>query len=565
MTSGERGRAGCPALTKREHDVLVELCRPMLDGDAFTEPASARRIAEVLFVTDAAVKQHLLRLYDKFGIYEGGERRRVRLANEAVRSGAVAASDFTRRAGEPAAGSGSPLEDGRAALGHKDWPEAFALLSEAASHGTLSATDLEGLGEAALWTGHHEESVAARQAAHAAYLRAGDRRAAARLALGLVINNVIRLNAAVAGGWLSKARRYLAEEPECAEHGWLACTMALEQMGAGNLAAAIACARDGFRIGQQLGEPDLVALGLTFEGFALVRSGQVRRGLEMLDEAMASACAGDLGTLATGITYCRTLCACFDLYDFRRALEWAAAIRTASEQNCAVGFAGDCRAHQAAVLIARGEWTRGEAEATVACAESETFDLAHTGLATYELGELQLRLGNLDQAGIFFRRAQELGMVPEPGRALLQLALGDAAAAAASIEAGLAEISGDGLSRARLLPAAVDIALANGQIVRAREAATELAASAEQYGATALAAASACATGALALADGEAGAAAAHLRQACRLWREADAPYETAQTRLRLATALAALGDAAGSAAEIDVARRQLEQLTASS
>jgi hypothetical protein len=84
-----------PELTRRERDVLVALCRPALGGDVFTEPASVHEIAAALVVTDAAVKQHLLHLYDKFGIAETGERRRVRLAKEAIRRGAVARPDPT--------------------------------------------------------------------------------------------------------------------------------------------------------------------------------------------------------------------------------------------------------------------------------------------------------------------------------------------------------------------------------------------------------------------------------------------------------------------------------------
>ncbi len=83
-----------PELTRRERDVLVALCRPVLSADLFTEPASIRQIAEQLVVTEAAVKQHLLRLYDKFGVYDSGERRRVRLANEAIRRGAVTLADL---------------------------------------------------------------------------------------------------------------------------------------------------------------------------------------------------------------------------------------------------------------------------------------------------------------------------------------------------------------------------------------------------------------------------------------------------------------------------------------
>ena len=77
-----------PALTRREHEVLVALCGPMFSGDVFREPASTRQIASELVVTEAAVKQHLSRLYDKFEIFEQ-EGRRARLANEAIRRGAV--------------------------------------------------------------------------------------------------------------------------------------------------------------------------------------------------------------------------------------------------------------------------------------------------------------------------------------------------------------------------------------------------------------------------------------------------------------------------------------------
>jgi len=82
-----------PELTKRERDVLVALFGPARTGEMFTEPASTREMAEALYVSEAAVKQHLAHLYDKFGIYDG-ERRRVRLANEALRRGAIRLADL---------------------------------------------------------------------------------------------------------------------------------------------------------------------------------------------------------------------------------------------------------------------------------------------------------------------------------------------------------------------------------------------------------------------------------------------------------------------------------------
>ncbi len=83
-----------PALTRRERDVVIALCRPVLSGDVFTEPASIRAVAAELVVSEAAVKQHLLNLYDKFAI--SADNRRLELANQAIRRGAVSIADLRR-------------------------------------------------------------------------------------------------------------------------------------------------------------------------------------------------------------------------------------------------------------------------------------------------------------------------------------------------------------------------------------------------------------------------------------------------------------------------------------
>ncbi len=82
-----------PSLTNRERDVLVALCRPLLAGGAFREPSSVREMASELVVSEAAVKQHLAHLYDKFRLYDA-ERRRIRLANEALARGVVTVADI---------------------------------------------------------------------------------------------------------------------------------------------------------------------------------------------------------------------------------------------------------------------------------------------------------------------------------------------------------------------------------------------------------------------------------------------------------------------------------------
>jgi predicted component of type VI protein secretion system len=84
----ELRRISAPDLTRREVEVLTSLCRPALQQDAFVAPATAKEIADELVVTEAAVKQHLLRLYQKFRIAEGINRR-ARLANEVISAGVV--------------------------------------------------------------------------------------------------------------------------------------------------------------------------------------------------------------------------------------------------------------------------------------------------------------------------------------------------------------------------------------------------------------------------------------------------------------------------------------------
>jgi FHA domain len=84
----ELRRSAVPELTRRELDVLTSLCQPALSDEAFATPATAHDIAADLVVTEAAVKQHLLRLYQKFRIPEGPNRR-TRLANEVVALGLV--------------------------------------------------------------------------------------------------------------------------------------------------------------------------------------------------------------------------------------------------------------------------------------------------------------------------------------------------------------------------------------------------------------------------------------------------------------------------------------------
>jgi DNA-binding SARP family transcriptional activator len=453
------------------------------------------------------------------------------------------------------------LSEARGALAVRDWQRAFELLS-AADDGALSGEDLDGLAEAALWAGRPHESLGARQRAHNAFIEAGERPRAARVAVVLCLHHAARLHLAVAGGWFQRAQRLLEDEPESPEHGFLAWAAAMFAIASGDLDGALDHARRAYDIGSRFGVGDLQAVGLTFQGWVLVRQAQPARGLALMDEGMTWAVAGDLAPLVSALIFCRTIGTCFELGDYRRATEWMEAVADCFARTGIGAFPGDCETHRVGILVGRGAWSEGELEARRACAQQERIELTHVGQALHEIGEIRLRLGDLPGAANAFERAATTGASPQPGFALLQLLRNDVATAAASIEAALADTP-DRLARARLLPAQVEIALAAGAVETAWSASRELDEVAGVYGSAALAAAAACARGALLLADGDAQAAAGALRDGLRLWQNASAPYEAARARMLLAEALRRTGTTSPALVELRAARSSLESLGA--
>jgi tetratricopeptide (TPR) repeat protein len=395
------------------------------------------------------------------------------------------------------------------------------------------------------------------------HAREGNVRRAAAVALALVINNIIRLQMAPAAGWLAKTRRHLAGEGDCVEQGWLAMVEGLSALAGGQDDEGLKRVKEAFAVGERYGDPDLRALGLVFQGVALTQLGRLVEAAPFFDEAMAIATDGELGPMATGLVYCRTICACLDCFDYRRALEWTDAIHRVSLDNCTAGFHGDCRTHRASIDVIRGEWAKGESEARIASEESEHFDLGHAGIALHEVGIVRLRSGDLDGADAAFRKTVERGVNPQPGLALLQLARGDGGGSLVSIKGAIGETPPGSLKRARLLSAAVDIAEALGDAVAARNAAGELAAAADKFATSALQASAAAALGVAAGMKGDTAAAVAHFRQACSLWLEVDAPYEVARIRARLGAALLRLGDTVAAGMELDAAAATFRRLGA--
>jgi len=78
-----------PELTDLEAAVLLALCRPLLTGDVFTEPASDREISEGSGVSLSDLPRVIAELGTKFDLEGEGDSLKARIANESLRRGAV--------------------------------------------------------------------------------------------------------------------------------------------------------------------------------------------------------------------------------------------------------------------------------------------------------------------------------------------------------------------------------------------------------------------------------------------------------------------------------------------
>lgn len=180
---------------------------------------------------------------------------------------------------------------------------------------------------------------------------------------------------------------------------------------------------------------------------------------------------------------------------------------------------GRCRVHRAEILRLRGANAEAEREALQACEDLRPYLRRELGWPLTELGRIRLLRGDTWGANDAFIAAHSLGWDPQPGLALVQLAAGNAAMAAASIRDALEHPSNvpskerppnTELRRAPLLEAQIEIEVELGELGRARAAAEELARIASRFASKALAAGAAQGTGRVELAAGDVPAARRH-------------------------------------------------------
>ena len=462
------------------------------------------------------------------------------------------------------------LVAGRDAYHHRDYSTARDRLGAARAASTtrgrdLSGADLAALHDAAWWHGSVAESIATGADAYRALVADHEVRLAAWVAIGIAVNHLLREEEEPGLAWLDRAAELLAGQDECPEQGFLRYLTEVEaRLDDPDPEPVVVVAREIRELGQRLREATLVACGDMGEGRALLRLGRVPDGLRLIDRAMLAVAAGELHPEWAGDLYRHMMSACDELGDLRRARRWTAATeRWLATMPTAVLFAGVCRIHRAKLHRMAGDWPRAAHDAAQVGRDLAGISRATVAEAHYLVGEIHRLRGDHSAAEKSYRDAHRIGRDPQPGLALLRLAQGRATIAAAEIRIALTGEPNSPMQRASLRAAQVEIALAAEDPDTARQACEKLTGIATTFGRPLLRATARQAVGALRLAEGQAPEALTPLREACRLWHELDAPYETARVRLLLAQAHRALGDPETARWETDEATNALHALGA--
>ncbi len=456
-------------------------------------------------------------------------------------------------------------DTGASAFDRRAWADAFAELSTADRTTSLEPDELERLATAAYLIGKDDESVAIWERAHQALLSRGERRRAVACAGWIVFVLMNGGQAAPAGGWIARGMRLLEDEDgECPERGFLLVPSALLRALDGDWPGAEAIAGEAAALGTRFGDSDLITLARNVQGRALIAQGRPVDGMRLLDEAMAAVVTDEVCEMVAGAVYCSVIEACQLVFDLRRAQEWTAALsRWCDSQPDLVPFSGDCLVHRAEILELHGAWPDALDAARHAAVRLRHRPRPAVGAALYRQGELYRLAGRFSEAEEAYRQSSRWGRDAQPGMALLRFAGGEIDAAAAAIRTAL-DGAAAGPAQSRLLPAAVEILCAAGDVAAARTAVGELSAAAGGLDSPLLRAQAGQAEGEVLLVEGDARAALGRLRSAWAAWQALEVPYEAARVRVLIGLACRRLGDEETAEMELDAACWIFEDLGAS-
>jgi DNA-binding NarL/FixJ family response regulator len=456
------------------------------------------------------------------------------------------------------------LHQARETYERREWLAAYRALSDL-DDAHLQADDFAALAITAFLLGHRNDCIQALQRAYQAELEENDTLGAVRAAYWLAIILWQGGEAAIGNGWLARGQRLLEHiEEDVVERGYLLERATFGHIAKGEFAEAAAAAPKVTEYGRRFGDPDLTAMGLHIEGRLTIFSGQVASGLRLLDEAMAWVLAGEVSPILSGVIYCSCVEACQQVSDFGRMGEWTHALTIwCDSQPGLVAFTGQCAVHRGQLMRLHGAFRDAISELEHAAGRyAAAGGNPAVGQAHYERGETLRITGENDAAEAAYTEAATYGHPAQPGRALLWLARGRPDAASAAIHRVVAEVQ-DPVHRSQLLPTAVDVLVAVGELEEAASLADQLGGFGSAFGCSALQAAGEYARASVAHARADAEDALAAARGAADAWARLSAPYEAARCRVLIGRALRLIGDAESAVAELAEARRAFARLGA--
>ncbi|HET8646414.1 MAG TPA: LuxR family transcriptional regulator, partial [Vicinamibacteria bacterium] len=328
------------------------------------------------------------------------------------------------------------LDAGRAALARRDWRAAQEAFADALEE-RESASALEGLSEARWWLDEVPQSLRLREQAFALWERKGERARAARAALWLAREHADAQADLAAAAWLEHADRLAGDAGP--ERGW---TDLMRARLAPSATAALAPAQRARACGSSVGDRDLERSAAAAAGRALVLTGCVDPGLQLLEEAAAAAMAGDVQDLhAAGDALAAMATACDAALDLERALKWCRLVDEFARRHHFVPLFTAGQEVYGGLLVATGRWAAAESALTRA---ARTVEARHPGLRLRplaRLAQLQVRQGRLEEAAALLAGC-EAHAAACAAQAELHMARGRPAEAAALLERRL-EVVGE--------------------------------------------------------------------------------------------------------------------------
>jgi len=433
---------------------------------------------------------------------------------------------------------GSPadaLSSGRAALSRAEWDAARSEFENALAHDADDPNAIDGLSEALWWQGEWSRARELREKAFARHRAGGHPHEAARAAIWLANEYLIATgNRAAWNGWLERASGALESVAPCAEHGWLLVSRGRRDE---DIRASVRACEEALVVARQFRDVDLEVLTLSLLGRSLVAVGRVDEGFARLDEAMAAVTAGEPQSYFTvGDTCCTMLTTCESASEMERLAQWCRVTDEVSKKLKGLTIYSVCRLNYASVLIALGRWAEADEQLRGAIEVSLRSHPSYTAHMLAKLAELRILQGRVAESEELLAGHEESAAAVR-AMARLNLARGEARAAASLLTRRIMQVGADVMQSAPLHAILVEARLLEGDVAGARASAEAFEAVAKATGRAACLAASAMASGNVAVAEGDPNAWAL-LENARERFAALEMPLETARARLSMARAL---------------------------